>query len=233
MALELNVDLGELPDEADEFYRLATVANVACGGHAGDRQSMERACVACSTFGTRLAAHPSYPDRAHFGRRRLELPEPELRASLGQQLRALREIAEAHGLRVEAMKPHGALYHDVNARPELAELVLAVTVETLGAVALVGSPGGELQRAAEARGLDFVREGFADRGYDERGRLVPRGESGALLQGDAAAEAALRLARAGRFDSLCVHGDMPGSLVTARRVREVLEREGFLPERAR
>lgn len=232
MTIDLNIDLGELEGEPEELYAIATVANVACGGHAGDAASMGRAAALAASHGVRLAAHPSYPDRARFGRERVDLDGEALRESIRAQCAALRAAAGAAGLRVGALKLHGALYHDASGDPARAEAALSGAIDGLdGELAtVVGPPWGEaLAAAARARGLAYAREGFADRGYDAGGRLVPRGAPGALLVDPAACAAqAARLAAEGRCETLCVHGDSPGAAVIARAVREALAARGLL-----
>lgn len=230
--VELNIDLGELPGEPEELYALATVANVACGGHAGDATSMLRAARYCRRHGTRLAAHPSYPDRDGFGRRALALPTIELRASLDVQLGSLAAIAEQCGIEVSALKPHGALYHQATADPELARLIVDAALSHWGPLTLVGEAGGAVEAAARARGLPFEREAFADRGYDPSGRMLHRTEPGALLNDpELAAEQALRFALSGAVDTLSVHGDSAHALVLARRVHGALRARNLLRAR--
>jgi UPF0271 protein len=223
----LNVDLGELPDEPDELYALADLANVACGGHAGGVATMTRALERCAHHGTAAGAHPSYPDREHFGRRRLDLPVAEVARAVGEQCAALAALAARAGLPVTAMKPHGALYHAADADAALAEAVVAAARAALGDVAVVGPAGGALADAARRAGLAYLREGFADRGrargVDGRWTLVPRGQPGALLGNPAAAAAQARaLVDEGAVDTLCVHGDGDGALAVARAVRAAL-----------
>ena len=229
--VSLNIDLGELEEEPEELYALASVANIACGAHAGDEKTIHRAISLAEARGTAVAAHPSYPDREGFGRRARFAGGEVLLKSLEAQLELFAATARECGARVVAMKPHGALYHDANADPALAAMLVDVTVRVLGNVAIVGPPGGELQHAAEARGLVLTREGFADRRYGRDGRIVARSEPGAVL-GDPSASAsqALELARGQRFDTLCVHGDSPSAVGVARAVREALSREGLLLE---
>ncbi|AKT37263.1 LamB/YcsF family protein [Chondromyces crocatus] len=229
--MDLNIDLGELPGEPEALYALATVVNVACGGHAGNQASMERALELARAAGTEVAAHPSYPDREGFGRVSLELPEEVLRASVRSQCAALQVVAEVAGVRVRRVKLHGALYGDAAQDPARARAALGGAVEGLGGSLeiVVGPPWGSLAAEAEALGLRYEREGFADRGYDAEGRLLPRSAPGALLVEPAAAVAqALRLADAGGLETLCVHGDTPGSEHIARAVREALAARGLL-----
>ncbi len=213
-AVSLNIDLGELPDEPEELYALATVANVACGGHAGDRGSMERAVALARAHGTRIAAHPSYPDRAGFGRKTIAIEPGALGRSVEEQCRALASVAGSLTL----VKPHGALYHDLARDPALAEAFRAAVERALGAdVALVGPPGASFAT---------ITEGFADRGYDGD-KLIPRGRPGALIEDPArAAEQALSLV--GRVQTICVHGDTPNAVAIARAVRDALRNAGAL-----
>ncbi|MRG94964.1 5-oxoprolinase subunit PxpA [Polyangium spumosum] len=235
MAVSLNVDLGELPGEPEELYSIATMVNVACGGHAGDEATMERACELAREAGARLAAHPSYPDRAGFGRTSISMTSAELSASVRAQVEALARVARRAGISIEAVKPHGALYHDASRDPAIAAALLEGIAAGLGAkVALVGPPEGALARRAAAEGRAYLREGFADRAYGPDGELVPRTQSGALITDPAEARAqALRLSGAGRFETLCVHGDTPGALSIARAVREALVSAGQLEARGR
>lgn len=212
-AVSLNIDLGELPDEPEELYRLATVANVACGGHAGDRASMERAVALARRHGTKIAAHPSYPDRPNFGRKTMAIGHADLAASVVQQCRALADIAG----RIDIVKPHGALYHDLAKDEDLARLFRAAVQSALGDAAIVGPPGAAYTN---------ITEGFADRGYDGD-KLIPRGKPGALIEDPArAAEQALSLV--GRVQTICVHGDTPNAVSVASAVRAALERAGVL-----
>ncbi len=232
MALDLDIDLGELDDEPEDFYRLCTVANLACGGHAGDEASLRRACARAAQSGASVVAHPSYLDRAGFGRRTPEWIEAgavgPFAEQLEEQLNALLLAARSVGISVVGLKAHGALYHDLERVEGLAALVVNVGRRVLGPVSFVGPAGGRLQAECLSLGLGFVREGFADRGTDEAGRLMARGQPGALLEPAAAAAQARQLAASGDFDSLCVHGDGPRALEVARAVRFALEDGGFL-----
>jgi UPF0271 protein len=221
---ELNIDLGEMPGEPGELYSLAHRVNIACGGHAGDVQTMRRACEAAARAGALPGAHPSFPDREHFGRRPLSLPLDELRATIRSQCAALLAVATSVGVRLAHVKLHGALYHVANADPALADAVLTAAIEVLGPVAIIGPPEGASRRTAEAVHAPYLGEGFADRGYSADGTLLPRGSPGALIEDPtraaAQAEALLRL---GRFDTLCVHSDTPNAVAVARTVRAVLD----------
>jgi 5-oxoprolinase (ATP-hydrolysing) subunit A len=219
----LNVDLGELPGEPDELYALAQGANVACGGHAGDDASMERAVALCLANGTALGAHPSYPDREGFGRRAMPMDAGALRRAVAEQCARLAAIARAQGATVGHAKAHGALYHAASADPALAEAVVHGVQDALGHVTIVGPPVGALVLAAERAAMPYAREGFADRATRPDGSLVPRTEPGAVVTDPVAAAARARTLLGGAFDTLCVHGDTPGAVAVARAVRAVLD----------
>jgi UPF0271 protein len=229
--LDLNVDLGELPEEPSELYALATVVNIACGGHAGDHDSMARSIASAKERGTRVAAHPSYPDRAGFGRVHVALPAEELALRVEEQCAALQAIARRLGYTVAMVKPHGALYHDAAADPAIAAALLDGAARGLGVVALtvVGPPRGAIEGEAKKRGLSYAREGFADRAYRADQTLVPRSAPGALLTDPgAAARQAIALAASGNIETLCVHSDTPDAVAIAGAVRQALMRDGYL-----
>jgi UPF0271 protein len=188
------------------------VANIACGGHAGDAATIARAVRRCAAGGAAVGAHPSYPDRAGFGRRQVEMTAAALAETVAEQCARVPGAAW--------MKPHGALYHAADADADVAEALLEGVARALGAPAIIGPAGGALETACRRRGWRFAREGFADRAM-RGGRLVPRGEPGAVIVDPAAAaENARRLFAA--VDTICVHGDTPGSLAIARAVKEAL-----------
>jgi UPF0271 protein len=224
----LDIDLGELPDEPESLYACAHLANVACGGHAGDEASMRRAVAMCIAHGTRVGAHPSYPDRAGFGRRPMQMAPDDLRACVGEQCARLYEVVRAAGAALAYVKAHGALYHAARVEAEVASALLAGAVDALGAgITIVGPPAGELLAAATRAGVRYAREGFADRATRPDGTLVPRGEPGALVTDPAAAaRRALELAEAGGFEAICCHGDTPGAVAIARAVRDALDARG-------
>jgi len=219
----LNVDAGEHDDEPAALYALAHALNIACGGHAGDEPSMERVLRACLAHGVRAGAHPSYPDRASFGRISMSIEPAALARSVREQCARLGAIAVRVGVPLAHAKLHGALYHDANRDPVLAAATLGAVVDALGPVTVVGPPDGELRQLCAREGFPYEREGFADRSLRSDGTLVPRAEPGALITDPARAVAqALALALAGR-ETICVHGDTGGALAIARAVRAALD----------
>lgn len=236
--IDVNSDLGEGfgvwpggPD--DELLALISSANVACGFHAGDPLIMRRTCAGAAARGVAVGAQVSYHDLAGFGRRFVDVEPGRLAAELLYQIGALQAIARACGLAVTYVKPHGALYNTAVAHEGHAAAVAAAAADA-GGLPVYGLPSSALRHAAERRGLRFVAEGFADRGYRDDGTLVPRGEPGALLsaEGDVQAQV-LRLAATG-VESVCVHSDSPGAVDIARWARQALLDTGYgiVPVRA-
>jgi UPF0271 protein len=242
--LDLNSDLGEgfgawrLGDDV-RMLDVVTSANVACGFHAGDPATMRRTVRAAVARGAALGAHVAYRDLVGFGRRRMDVPSEELRADVVYQLGALQAVAAAEGGRVTYVKPHGALYNTAAVDPRVAEDVAAAVAAVDPTLVLLGLPGSVALDAAAAAGLPVAAEAFADRAYTPEGRLVARSEPGAVLHDpEQVARRVLRLATDGvveatdgslltvRADSVCVHGDTPGAVEMAVRVRAVLTAAG-------
>ena len=243
-SIDLNADLGEtvdgVPTADDEaMFAVISSASVACGGHAGDAASVREAVDRAVRFGVAVGAHPSYPDTANFGRVPVDMEPHELTATVAAQLLALADA----GADIRYVKPHGALYHAVTSDAAQATAVVravATLAESLGRALPVLGLGGQIDHAARAAGLPFVREAFLDRGYRADGSLVPRGAAGALLHDPAqVADRAVRFVREGvvtatdgslvRVDaaSLCVHGDSPDAVAMARAVRAALDADGI------
>jgi UPF0271 protein len=240
LAVDLNVDAGEgLPGEG-ELLPLCTSVNVACGLHAGDAPTMAATVAAAARLGLAVGAHPSYPDREGFGRRRLQRRPAEVRADVLYQLGALAAVCRPLGVRLHHVKPHGALYHAAWREPAVAAAVAEAVAAFDPGLWIYAPPGSALAAATRSAGLRLAREGFADRGVGADGGLVPRGVPGALLEDpEEAARRALRWVRLGvvapvggateldwPVDTLCVHGDTPAAARLLRAVRGVLEAEG-------
>ncbi len=246
--MDLNADLGETVDgrptaDDEAMFALITSASVAAGGHAGDEASMREAVARAAAHGVALGAHPSFPDRAGFGRVAMPMPPEDLRRVVATQLDAL----VAAGADLRYVKPHGALYHVAGADPASADAVVRAVLalaDRLGRPLPVLGLGDALAAATRAAGLPFHREAFLDRGYLPDGTLVPRGEPGDLLhEPDEVAARAVRLAERGEVVavdgtvvvtdavSLCLHGDTSAAVAMARRVRAALDDRG-IPVRA-
>jgi UPF0271 protein len=245
MVIDLNSDLGEsfgrwtLGEEA-ELMKSISSANVACGYHAGDPVVMRNTVRMARENGVAVGAHPGLPDLAGFGRRNMAVTANEVENMVVYQIGALAAIAAAERVRLQHVKVHGALYNmAVKDRPLADAIAAAVSVVDRG-LALFALPGTELARAAEDAGLRVVREGFADRAYEADGSLTPRSRAGAVIHSpEEVIGRAVRMARDGlvraingndipmRIDTLCTHGDTPGSHALTRQLRAGLEAEGI------
>ena len=216
--VDLNADMGEGFAADSALLGLVTSANIACGFHAGDEQSMRVACEAAVAASVAIGAHVSYRDREGFGRRELDVDPATLGAEAAEQIEALQAAANAAGGRVAYLKPHGALYHRATSDGDCAEALVRAAARAK--LAVLGFPGSKLLARAGETGLPAVAEGFADRAYAADGRLAPRGDAASLLDADAAARQAVTLA--GSVRSICVHGDTPGAVGIAAAVRSGL-----------
>ncbi|MEZ0470369.1 5-oxoprolinase subunit PxpA [Luteimonas salinilitoris] len=237
--IDFNCDLGEGCDDA-AIVPCISSASIACGGHAGDDASMRATVALCLRHGVAIGAHPSFEDRAYFGRRELPLSPVEAQALVLRQCRALMAVCDAAGARLHHVKPHGALYNLAARDPAVAEGV-AAAVHALGAgLWLYALAGSELVHAGRALGLHVAEEVFAERGYEADGRLTPRGQPGAVIEDLDGALAQVRTmlregvvqARDGsrvpiRADTLCLHGDRPDAAAFARALRAALEADGI------
>ncbi|ANS63822.1 LamB/YcsF family protein [Streptomyces lincolnensis] len=247
-SIDLNADLGEgfgrwrLTDD-EQLLSVVTSANVACGFHAGDAATMRRVCELAAERGVRIGAQVSYRDLAGFGRRAMDVPSAELTAEVAYQIGALEVFARAAGSRVSYVKPHGALYNRVVHDEEQAGAVVAGVLLADPTLPVLGLPGSRLLTLAGQAGLPAVTEAFADRAYTDQGTLVPRDRDGAVVtEPQAVVARSVDLALHGtvtalsgsrievRARSLCLHGDTPGAVDLARRVRERLEASGVRVE---
>lgn len=223
MRVDLNADLGEEVTDDAALLELVTSANLACGYHAGSPAIMRAVCARAADLGVAVGAQVSYDDRPHFGRRPLEVPYEVLREQVTDQVGTLSQIAASEGIEVRYVKPHGALYHRVLDDEAQANAVL----DGSGSLPVLGMVPGVVVELAVRSGRRVWSEGFPDRGYTDQGRLVPRDAPGALVHGaDEVARRAVQLAGRPDIDSLCLHGDSPGAVATARAVRRALAAAG-------
>lgn len=220
MTINLNSDLAEGAGHDEEILANIDSANVSCGVHAGSLGETIRVCRRCAELGVEIGAHPGYDDRKNYGRVETGIGLADYEALVAAQVAAIASVGP-----IAYVKAHGALYHRAQADPEAAAALARVAARH--GVGLVGQPGFGILAAAARAGLPGYREGFADRAYLPDGRLRPRGEPGAVLEPDEAVMQAIRLARSGDFDTLCVHGDSPGSERVAAAVRAGLREAGI------
>jgi len=226
--IDLNADLGEGCADDEALLAIVTSANVACGAHAGDVKTMEATVQAAIANGVTIGAHPSYPDREHFGRIVLERTPDEITADVTAQIRALESIVRAHRAHLRHVKTHGALYNVAARDRAVADAITRAVCVVDPSLAIVGLAGGAQLESAKAHGLRAIAEVFADRGYRSDGSLIPRTQPGALIDDvTLAVEQALRLAQSGAGETICLHGDGPHALEFAREIRRALESAGI------
>lgn len=218
----INVDVGEGFPYDRELMGIATAANVCCGSHAGSVELTGETINMARDFGISIGAHPGAPDRVSMGRGVLDFEDESacslLVQDLSEQLDRFREFAEP-----EYLKLHGSLYTQSSSQ-ECGPLILEF-VRRAG-LPMKGLPHSRHEVMASEAGVEFIAEGFADRGYDASGRLLSRGTVGAILSEPAEIAAQVR-DLASRVDSICIHGDTPGCVDIARLVRETLEGSGY------
>ena len=242
--IDLNCDMGEgMPHDA-QLMAYITSASIACGGHAGDMRMMRRTVRLARKYGVAVGAHPGFPDRRNFGRKPLDISLEALKKSLESQVKALEQIALFEGEAVGYVKPHGALYSLAMDDECHAKCLVQLAAAGRRNVALVGMPHSALEHLCKKSGVTFVREAFPDRAYDEKGKLVPRGNYGAVFSDPSeVARRAVEIPRehgtpsiSGEFirlpgiRTLCIHSDSPNAVESARRSRIELEKAGFTVE---
>lgn len=245
MKIDLNADLGEsfgnyTIGNDEKIIPLITSANVACGFHAGDFMVMEETVKRCKESGTGIGAHPGYPDMQGFGRRNMDLSNEEVAASITYQLGALDGFCRKHSVKMNHVKPHGALYnatfHDRALADAIVEAIHAFDPE----LKVMGIAGGNLVQAAQHKGMTAINEVFADRNYAADGTLVSRKDKDALIHdADAAVVHVLRMIQQGQVktkdgelvplqaDSICVHGDGEEALKFVATIKEELQKQGI------
>lgn len=242
--IDLNSDLGEgfghwtLGDD-DALLDVVTSANVACGFHAGDAITMRRVCERAGEKQVAIGAQVGYRDLPGFGRRFIDIEPDALTQDVIYQMGALDAFARVAGSRVSYVKPHGALYNAIVSHEAQAAAVVQAVLDHDPSLPVMGLPGSAWLRQAQAAGLRVVHEAFADRAYTPEGTLLSRRLPGAVLHDpEAIAQRCVAMATGKPItdvsggaltlapDSICVHGDTPGAVGIARRVREGLSSAG-------
>jgi 5-oxoprolinase (ATP-hydrolysing) subunit A len=244
MRIDLNADLGESfgawkMGADDALMTSITSANIACGFHAGDPTVMRRTIALAQAHRVAVGAHPGFPDLAGFGRREMHLTAQEVEDVVLYQLAALAGVAAASGVRLQHVKPHGALYNMAARDGTLASAIARAVAAFDRSLILFGLPNSPLIREGERAGLPTAAEIFADRTYEADGSLTSRRVPGSVIyDADAVVQRAVRMVTTRRVqtrdggeialdaDTLCVHGDTPGAAELARRIRAALEDAG-------
>jgi UPF0271 protein len=244
-SIDLNCDMGELPKAISDGTQEAlmpsfTSVNVACGGHAGDAQTMKTTIEQALRWKLAVGAHPGYPDRANFGRLEMNLSPRAIAESVYQQVRTLAEIAAQCGVRLTHVKPHGALYNQAVHNRQLAQAIADGVTRWRHDVVLVGLAGSPMLTVFREAGLQVAAEGFADRRYEFDGTLRSRKYEDALIPDPVeASRQALSIAQTGTVtardgsqvavaaQTICIHGDTPGAPQIAAAVAKTLRQAGL------
>jgi len=242
--IDLNCDMGEIPaaigdGTQESLMRSITSANIACGGHAGDEQTMRTTIQQALRYRVAVGAHPGYPDRQNFGRRELKMSAKDVADSVYEQVLALARVADACGAQVVHVKPHGALYNQAVKNRELAAAIAAGVARWRNDVVLVGLAGSSMLEVFTQAGFAIAAEAFADRRYEPDGTLRSRKFDDALIHDSAeAGKQALRMVERGTViasdgsevpvnaQTICIHGDTPGSTDIAAAVAKLLREAG-------
>lgn len=238
--VDLNCDLGEGCSTDEAIMPFISSANIACGYHAGDVDTIKQTLALAKQHRVAIGAHPSYPDRANFGRKEMDLPIEEIKSLVSEQIKIVQSLAASMGLSLHHVKPHGALYNKA-AKDETTAIAIAEAVYAIDpSLILFGLANSESGKAAKKLGLTFYNEVFADRTYTEQGQLTPRTEPNALITTD---EEAMRqvlqmlkeetvTSSKGKIipiqaDTICIHGDGEHAVSFAKHINTLIKNSNF------
>ncbi|AGF57764.1 MULTISPECIES: LamB/YcsF family protein [Clostridium] len=243
--VDLNCDLGESFGAYklgldEEIISYVSSANIACGFHAADPLVMDHTVKLAKAAGVNIGAHPGFPDLVGFGRRNMNVSPNEAKAMVQYQIGALDAFCRAQGIKMQHVKPHGALYNMAGKDLKLAEAICQGIYEVNSELILLALAGSEMIKAAENIGLKVAREAFADRAYEEDGSLVARAKEGAMITDEAVViKRVIKMIKENnvtaitgkdisiKVDSICVHGDGAKALEFVKKIRLSLEAENI------
>ena len=239
MVVDLNADLGEGFGQDKIILDYVSSANIACGWHAGDPNTMLQCVIWAIERGVAIGAHPGYPDRPNFGRTEMNLPYHDVYTGVLYQISALQGIVHSQGGTLAHVKPHGALYNQASKDTKLSKAIVSAVKALDPKLKVVGLAGGELVKVAKAEGMIALEEVFADRGYLANGMLAPRGTPGSTIEEESLSlSQTLKMVKEGvvialdgtpveiRADTICLHGDSLHAVAFAKLIREQLSLEG-------
>lgn len=244
LKIDLNCDMGEGMETDAAIFPFISSANIACGYHAGDADTMRRTVELALKHKVAIGAHPSYPDRVHFGRVDLldaTLSPEEIPGMVVDQLIALQAICDEFGVQLHHVKPHGALYNRAARDAAVSALICRAVREFDPSLILYGLSGSQLKKEAGRQEISFVSEVFADRTYQEDGSLTPRTAPNALIENpEDAIDQVMRMVREGRAATLsgkdavleagtvCIHGDGNHAVQFAQMIHATLVQTGIV-----
>lgn len=238
-SIDINCDVGEVSFENDcALLPFVSSCNVSCGAHAGDPVLITSTIREAVRLGVAVGAHPSYPDAANFGRVSMQMPLNELSDHLRFQISTVKAITESFGAKLQHVKPHGALYHDVISRRNIAEVLLDVISEIDPVLSVMGQADSEWGAYCDGRKQAFIHEAFADRRYANQTSLAPRNTQGSVINREADFDQQVRDLLSGRVvdtegsthsltvQSICLHGDSQHAVLFANRLQPLCDQAG-------
>ncbi|MCV9387231.1 5-oxoprolinase subunit PxpA [Reichenbachiella ulvae] len=243
--IDINCDIGESSSEhmagrEGDLMPWVSSCNISCGFHAGDPWVIERALDMAIRRGIRIGAHPSYMDRAGFGRQEMDMDPDQLRSVIKYQVAMMKALTESKGGKLTYVKPHGALYNQASRDEEISEAIVASLIEIDSSLALMGMAGSVTEHVAKEFGVPFIKEAFIDRTYEADGYLTPRGKDNALIEDPEVALSQLRsMVDKGvvpvngggeltiQAESFCVHGDNEAAPKILRYIHEQMSGLGY------
>ena len=234
--MDINCDLGEGTGNDAKIMPFLTSCNIACGMHAGDRNTMRDTVRLAKRYGVKIGAHPSFPDRENFGRTEMQLPFDELKKVLTEQISELQVIARKEGVELHHVKPHGALYNMAVYNPETARAILE-SVQKISADLLLYVPyGSVIEMLSRKAKIPYFYEVFADRAYNEDLSLVSRKEKGAVLNDpEQIFNRVKKMIRKGKVetitgkevpvkaDTVCIHGDHKNAVQIVQKLATLIK----------
>lgn len=239
LAIDLNADLGEHPGTKldEKIMPYISSCNIACGGHIGDETSVRQTVRFAMKHGVAIGAHPSYPDRANFGRKIMLIQPKDLADSIIEQIQLVKRVCDEEGALLHHIKPHGALYNQAASDAFISELILEVLKEEAPNIYWMGLASSQTEITAKNHRHPFIAEGFADRKYEPDGSLRSRSLDGAVLSSTQVIEQVEELVinhRAKADDwvsmeiqSICLHGDTEGAVTLAKEINQHLVNKGI------
>jgi UPF0271 protein len=240
MQVDLNCDMGEGIGNDAAIMPFISSANIACGYHAGNHVTMHETVALALKFGVAVGAHPSYPDKENFGRVAMTLSPKEIYSLTLYQIGALQAIAQAHGVVLSHVKPHGALYNAAAVSDEISQAIVKAVFDFNPQLTLFGLANSAMIQASKKTGLKFKHEVFADRTYQPNGTLTPRTQPNALIEYEEdALKQVLQMVRQNtvitvdgstvpiQADTICIHGDGTYAVEFASALHAKLKSEGI------
>ena len=233
--VDLNCDLGEGCTTDEDIMPFISSANIACGYHAGDVNTIKQTLALAKQNNVAIGAHPSYPDRENFGRKEMDLPIQEIKSLVIEQVRLVQSLATAIGLKLHHVKPHGALYNKAAKDEETARAIAEAVYAINPSLILFGLANSESGKAAKKMGLQFYNEVFADRTYTDQGQLTPRTEANAMITTDEEAiQQVIQMLQEEtvtstngktiyiQADTICIHGDGEHAVSFAQHINSII-----------